>query len=167
MALTKTNPSTSFFGLTFRTFPHNKSVKPQSPSTSHPRSLSRLRRTVGLVARMGRPERRMVLQLPVHPEDDRERPQVDVEPPRREHLRDQTAVGQRHLVPDAVLPRAGRQQLLDCSESTRYPVLDPLVLAVLSDVDEHHEVLERLDAGRDHLADFSDLEVGFEGFIFW
>jgi hypothetical protein len=113
--------------------------------------------TVGLVAGVGRPEGRVVLQLAVDPQDDGEGPQVHVEPPGVEHLRDETAVGQGDLVADAVFAGAGRQQLLHRPEPPVDPVLRPLVLLLLPHVDQNHEILQGLDARRYHLADLAHL----------
>lgn len=117
--------------------------------------------TVGLVAGVGRPEGRVVLQLAVDPQDDGEGPQVHVEPPGVEHLRDETAVGQGDLVADAVFAGAGRQQLLHRPEPPVDPVLRPLVLLLLPHVDQNHEILQGLDARRYHLADLAHLPKKF------
>lgn len=112
---------------------------------------------VRLIAGMSCTECRMVFQFPVDPEDDWERSEVDVESPRVEDLRYEAAVRYGDLIADAVLPGARRQKLLDGPETAVYPVLGPLVLLLLADVDQHDEVLKRLDAGCYHFANFSCL----------
>lgn len=58
--------------------------------------------TVGLVARMGSQERRMVLQFPVYSQDNGEGPQINVESSSVENLWYQTTVGQGNFVPHTV-----------------------------------------------------------------
>lgn len=110
-----------------------------------------------MIARMSGPKGRMILQFSVDSQNDRERPQIDVPSSGVENLRYQATIGQCDFIADAVLSRTGRKELLDGSESPSYEILSPLVLFFLTHVDQHHQVLQRLDTGRDHFADLSDL----------
>lgn len=80
-----------------------------------------------------------------------------MEASRVKDLRHQAAVGQGDFVPDAELAGRSRQEFLDGSKATGNPVLGPLFLLLLADVDEDDQILEWLDAGRDDLADFAHL----------
>lgn len=63
-----------------------------------------------------------------------------------EHLRHEAAVGHWDLVTNAVFASRSGQGLLHGTEATCYPVLCPLLLLFLADVDEYNEVLKRLNA---------------------
>lgn len=86
---------------------------------------------------MCRAERRMAFQFPIDAQDDRIRTKVDVETTGIEHLRYEAAIGQGDFIADAELAGRRRQQLLDGPEATGDPMLSPLLLLLLADVDQH------------------------------
>lgn len=117
--------------------------------------LGSLGRTVWLIIGMCGGEGRMILQVTIHSQDRWEWAQIDVKSSCIEDLRHQATVCHCYLVAYAIFAGTRRQQLLDCRETPGDPVLRPFLLALLANVNQHHQILQRLNATGNYLANLA------------